>query len=276
VKQADARFAGSIPETYDTHLGPLFFEPYAADLAARLARLELPTAQGSRVLEIAAGTGILTRRLRQALPPAVTLVATDLNEPMLEVARRRLGSVPGIEWRQADATALPFPDRTFDAVVCQFGLMFVPDKTLAAREVFRVLRPGRRFLFNVWGSLEENPLGRIAHEAVASFFPADPPGFYLVPFGLHDTAAIAAILAGAGFEEIEVSTVGLRAEAPSAEHAAVGLVRGSPILNAIEERGSAKPETIIAAVAAGLAGAYGEGPLRVPMQAHVISALRSR
>ncbi len=273
MTQMDAKFVGTIPETYDAHLGPLLFEPYAADLVSRLRPPEGPD-QG--VLEIASGTGILTRRLRQALPKGATLVATDLNEPMLEVARRRLGTAPGIEWRQADAAALPFADESFGAVVCQFGLMFVPDPFQAVCEARRVLVPGGQFLFNVWDSLSENPLGRIAHETIAGFVRTDPPRFYLVPFGLAETKTIEGFLDRVKCEEVRLDTVRLQGEAPSAAHAAQGLVRGNPVLNAIQERGVADPETIIAAVATALATAHGDRPTRVPMQAHFLSALRPK
>ena len=189
-----ARFTGSIPENYDRYLGPFLFEPYAQDLVRRLDAKE-----GARVLEIACGTGIVTRRLREHLPPASALVATDLNPPMLEIARRKLGAVKGIDWRQADACALPFPDASFDAAVCQFGLMFVPDKPAACREARRVLVKGGTFLLSTWGALAQNPVGRIAYETVASFFPADPPDFYTVPFGLHQPEVVRGFLAAGGF-----------------------------------------------------------------------------
>lgn len=268
-----AHFAGSIPETYHRHLGPLLFEPYAADLAGRL---ELTAREAPRVLELAAGTGILTRRLRERLPAGASLVATDLNEPMLAVARANLGDTAGVAWRQADASELPFAAETFDAVVCQFGLMFFPDRARAAREAARVLKPGGQFLFNVWDSLERNPLGRIAHETIAGFFPSEPPDFYKVPFGLYDLSASQALLESAGFEEVRAVTVPFVAQAPSAEHAAIGLVRGNPILLAIRERGMAEPDEIVASVAAALAKAFGDWPLRVPMQAHVFTAKRQR
>lgn len=267
--ESAARFSGAISETYHTHLGPLFFEPYATDLVARLA---LSAGAGGRILELAAGTGILTRRLRERAPER-GIVATDLNEAMLEVARKRMGAVSGLEWRQADASALSFSDQSFDAVVCQFGLMFFPDKLLAAQEAFRVLRPAGQFLFNLWASLEENPLARTAHETVQGFFRSDPPEFYLVPFGFHDTAAIRTVLERAGFGEIDISAVRFEAEAPSALHAATGLVRGSPVFNAIGERGG-DPDAIVAAIAVALAKAYGDRPLRAPMCANVFSARR--
>jgi len=273
MTSSDAHFVGSIPETYHRHLGPLWFEPYAVDLAGRL---ELAAKEAPRVLELAAGTGILTRRLRERLPAGASLVATDVNEPMLAVARANLGDKAGVEWRQADAGELPFAAETFDAVVCQFGLMFFPDRARALREAARVLVPGGQLLLNVWDSLEQNPLGRIAHETIARFFPTEPPDFYKVPFGLSDTGAVRTLLESAGFEEIRAVSVPLLAQAPSAEHAAIGLVRGNPILLAIRERGMAEPDEIVAAVAAALAKGFGNWPLRVPMQAHVFTAKRDR
>ena len=109
------------------------------------------------LLETACGTGILTRALAARLPEAVAITATDLNEPMLDFARLQ-PSGGRVAWRQADAQALPFSDGTFDAVVCQFGVMFFPDKQRAYREVFRLLKPGGRFLFSVWDRLETNDL----------------------------------------------------------------------------------------------------------------------
>jgi ubiquinone/menaquinone biosynthesis C-methylase UbiE len=180
-------FEGSIPENYDRYLGPALFEPFAKNIVARL--------KGERarnVLEIACGTGILTRRLRNSLPPAARLVATDLNPGMLAFARAKFSTTENLDWQEADAGALPFPDNSFDAVVCQFGLMFVPDKAAAMRECYRVLGPGGVFLFNVWDSIERNPIGQTAHKTIASFFESDPPNFYELPFGFYEADVIRA------------------------------------------------------------------------------------
>ena len=268
---ADARFVDSVPEIYDRHLGPLFFGQYARDLATRVSARERP---GARVLEIAAGTGILTEQLAQLLPADAAIVATDLNPPMLAVAQKRLQGHPSaarIEWREADATTLPFPDGSFDAVVCQFGVMFFPDKPRAASETHRVLAPGGRWLFNVWGSLDENPIARIAHATITAYFSDDPPQFYKVPFSMHDAERTRELVAGAGFSDVSVIPVRFTAEAPSARHAAIGLVRGNPILAAIEERGTVGADEIIEAVAAALARELGDGPMRAPMLAYVVS-----
>jgi len=269
MADSSAAFVGSIPELYDRHLGPLLFEPYARDLAARLA----PAATPRRVLELACGTGLLTRRLRERLAPDVALVATDLNEGMLEVARARLGPLPALTFQQADAQSLPFADAEHGAVVCQFGWMFFPDKPRAAREALRVLARGGQLLFNVWDSLAENPLGRVVHETLARLFPADPPDFYRVPFGFHDPDAIRAQLRDAGFERIEVEGVAHTARAPAAEHAAIGLVRGNPVVAAIQQRGG-DPEHVVRAVASALRAQLGAGPLEAPMRALAIAARR--
>jgi len=167
---SDASFVGSIPEHYDRGLGPMVFVDYAADIARRTA-----VCSPRRVLEIAAGTGIATRRLRDVLPAGAHLTATDLNPPMLEIARAKFRPDEQVDFRPADATTLPFADGSFDAVVCQFGVMFFPDKDKSYREVHRVLAPGGRYLFNVWDGHRHNQFGRIAHEVAGGFFPADPP-----------------------------------------------------------------------------------------------------
>ena len=168
---SDASFAGSLPAFYQQYLVPLIFEPYAADLAQRLARRPL-----RRVLEIAAGTGVVTRHLASTLPDTVTIVATDLNQAMLDQAATTGTSRP-VEWRQADASQLPFPDQSFDAVVCQFGVMFFPDKPRAYAEARRVLRPGGVFLFNVWDRIEHNEFADVVTAELARRYPDDPPRF---------------------------------------------------------------------------------------------------
>ncbi len=265
----NAAFVGSIPENYDRYLGPLYFEHYADDLVARL-----PVASGMRILETACGTGIVTERLVRRLAGRGTVVATDLNEPMIAHGQRKLAGVPHLEWRQADAMALPFEDASFDVVVCQFGLMFYPDKAAGISEAFRVLKPGGRYLLNVWDALEHNPTARITHETIASFFPSDPPQFYTVPFSLHDKAQVRAWLEAAGFGDVESHTVTMVGVSPSAAEAAIGLIEGNPVYGAIMARRPEALADIKAAVASNLAAQLGDHPLRSNRRAIVFSARR--
>ena len=257
---SDSLFAGSIPALYDRLLGPLLFEPYARDLAARAGAL-----QPRRILETAAGTGIVTEALLDAAPGA-EIVATDLNQAMLDVAAARLD--PGrIAFQAADAQSLPFADSSFDLVVCQFGVMFFPHRVAAYRDARRVLKPGGAFLFNVWDRLDRNPVSAAIAGAVADLFPQDPPSFLArVPFGYHDIARVEADLRSAGFADIVAETVEASSRV-AARDAAIGLCQGSPLRAEIEARGSLEAAT--EAAAAALAGYDGED---APMSAHVFGA----
>ena len=264
----NAIFGGSIPENYDRYLGPAFFEPFADDLVARLdPKLH------RNVLEIACGTGIVTRRLRDRLPAEARLVATDLNPAMLSLAQEKFDLKENVAWLEADAGALAFEEGVFDAVVCQFGVMFFPDKEGAMRETYRVLSPGRVFLFNVWDSFEQNPVARTAHETIASFFDRDPPSFYQTPFGFHDADLIRRLLRQAGFAEIETSVVSLPCQSRSAAEFAIGLVRGNPVAGAIEERGE-NVDRVVQAVEKRIGEQFGVAPVETTMQALVCRALR--
>src|SRR5215212_968929 len=190
----DTAFGASVAEIYDRLMVPLIFEPYAVDLAARASRRPI-----RRLLEVAAGTGVVTRHLAATLPADAAIVATDLNSAMLERARAA-GTARPVEWRQADALQLPFGDGEFDALVCQFGAMFFADKAKAFAEARRVLKPGGLFLFNVWDRIEENEVPDIVTASVATLFPDDPPRFLArTPHGYHDTQAVARDLRSGGF-----------------------------------------------------------------------------
>jgi ubiquinone/menaquinone biosynthesis C-methylase UbiE len=262
-------FTGEIPENYDCYLGPVIFEPYAEDLVSRLKTRKL-----DRVLEVACGTGIVTRRLRNALPAEVEIVATDLNPDMFEFARRKFRAAETVRWQQADASALPFPDDSFGAVVCQFGYMFVPDKVAAMREAHRVLKSGGTFLFDVWGSFQANPFGQIAHTTIGSFFDHDPPRFYEIPFSLHDSNVVRGLLEKAGFDKIESFVETKPCRANSAKEFANGLVRGNPVGNEAAERG-VDPNRLIDAVAKKLSGHSGAEPVESTMQAIVWQATKT-
>lgn len=264
----DALFRGSIPEFYDRYLGAVLFKPYARDLAARV---EVPV--DGAILELACGTGILTRELRARLDPAVRIVATDLNQPMVAYAESQLETASGIEWRVADASALPFVSASFDAVVMQFGIMFVPDKAEAFREAMRVLVPGGRLYFNAWDGADRNPFARIAHETIAGCFPSDPPRFYEVPVSFHDSALIATMLAACGFVEVNIDEVALECVSDSAHDLATGLARGNPVSTAIVSRGGNLDEVILE-IEKALTREGGSAPFRSTMRALVVSARR--
>jgi ubiquinone/menaquinone biosynthesis C-methylase UbiE len=264
---ADATFAGSIPELYDQLLVPLIFEPYAAALARRVAAL-----RPERVLETAAGTGVVTRAMAAALPAQAHIVATDLNQPMLDRAAA-IGTTRPIEWRQADAMQLPFPDASFDVVVCQFGVMFFPDKAHAYAEARRVLRPGGMFLFNAWDRIENNQFALVVTEALAQLFPADPPRFMArTPHGYHDEAAIARDVALGGFAAApRIDTVAARSRATSAGVVAMAYCQGTPLRNEIEARQGASLAEATAATTAAIAARFGSGVVDGKIQARVVA-----
>jgi len=269
MSKYSSQFVGSIPGHYEDGLGPHIFVDYAREMAERVASLE-----PRRLLELAAGTGIVTRALRQALPASTHITATDLNPPMLDVAREKLADAANLAFEPADATALPFDDASFDAIVCQFGVMFFPDKDQHYREVYRVLRPGGRYLFSVWDSFDHNPFARIAHETIGSFFSSDPPAFYQVPFSYRALDPIKASLEGAAFRGVGFELIGIEKEIPDATLFARGLVYGNPAIDEIRSRGSAGPEAVTAALADALRAEFGEDPGRMSLQAIVVSAAK--
>jgi SAM-dependent methyltransferase len=265
----NAAFIGSIPANYDAGLGPVIFADYAADMARRVA------ATGARnVLEIAAGTGIVTRELRNLLPPDAQVTATDLNPPMLEIARRKFRAGERVAFQPADAGALPFNDGAFDAVVCQFGVMFFPDKPLAYREARRVLNPGGRYFFSVWDAVQHNPFIRHAHEIIAGSFPVDPPTFYQVPVGYFALDPIKIALETAGFADIQIAVLSRVKEVASISGFARGLIYGNPTIDVIRARGGVDPDAFVARLAKALENEFGANPCRLPMQAIMIEARR--
>jgi ubiquinone/menaquinone biosynthesis C-methylase UbiE len=268
--ESDRLFAGSIPQLYDQYLVPLIFEHYAADLAARVA-----SRQPRSVLELAAGTGVVTRRLASSLPSTTSVVATDLNQAMIDHAIS-VGTSRTIDWRQADAMQLPFPDESFDVVACQFGVMFFPDKVRAFSEGRRVLRPGGAFIFNVWDSLEHNEFAETVTQALAKMFPDDPPRFMArVPHGYSDPGKIVAQLAEAGFaSKAIISTVEARSRAASPGIPAVAYCQGTPLRSEIEARSATGLAQATEAAATAIRERFGSGPVDGRIQAHIITAER--
>jgi ubiquinone/menaquinone biosynthesis C-methylase UbiE len=268
MSEADKVFAGSVPENYDRYMVPLIFEPYAADIARRTASYS-----PNSVLETAAGSGAVTRALAPQLSPRASYVVTDLNPPMLDYAASRQPADKRIEWRQADALALPFESAAFDVVCCQFGVMFFPDRILGYREARRVLKPGGRFLFNVWDRIEENVFADDVTNALARLFPNDPPRFLArTPHGYHDEALIRSELEKAGFSGATIETLAEQSRASSPRIPAVAYCQGTPLRNEIEARGPGRLDAATDYAASVLADKHGSGSVSAKIQAHVVVA----
>ena len=264
----DSNFSGSIPEVYDSHLVPILFEPYADNLADRIARTN-PT----DVLELAGGTGVVSRTLSPRLAAETGYVVTDLNPAMLEHARKRSAD-ERIEWREANALSLPFPEDSFDIVLCQFGVMFFPDRAKGFSEARRVLRSGGRIFFNCWGALEENDFSSIAVDTLIEIYPNDPPLFLArTPFGYSEASQIEADLSEAGFGEVQITKVELQSRANSADDFAFGQTHGSPLRLEIEQRAHPSLQKVQEAVAQALVDRFGTGPITGRMMALVVEAV---
>ena len=263
---SDKVFAGSIPQLYQTGMVPLIFEPYAADLAGRVA-----ARSPRRVLEVAAGTGVVTRALASALAAPTTIVATDLNQAMLDHAAE-IGAAGHVQWRQADAMQLPFDDACFDAVVCQFGVMFFPDKAKAFAEARRVLAPGGELVFNVWDRIEDNEFADVVTASLAELFPRDPPRFMArTPHGYHDLTAIRRDLALGGFDtDPRIETLAKRSRAASPRAPALAYCQGTPLRNEIEARDAQGLAASTDHVTRAIARRFGNGAVDGKIQAHIV------
>jgi ubiquinone/menaquinone biosynthesis C-methylase UbiE len=267
---SDLVFAGSIPELYERYLVPLIFQSYADDLANRLVDLG-PTS----VLELAAGTGVVTRAIAARLPRSVNITATDLNQPMVDHAATIATAQP-VTWRQADALDLPFEDDSFDVVVCQFGAMFFPDRHKAFTEMRRVLHPQGVALFNVWDRIERNDFANTVTDALATMFPDDPPQFLArTPHGYHDTEQIRADIVAAGFDATStIESIDARSHAVSCTYPAIGFCQGSPLRNEIKERRAEGLEVATAVAARLIADRFGETDIDGAMRAHLVTAYK--
>jgi len=264
---SDKVFAGSIPAIYEAYLVPLIFAPYANELAHRLKNRPMTS-----LLEIAAGTGVVTRALASALPEAVAITSTDLNQSMLDHARS-LGTARPVEWRQADALQLPFADESFDAVVCQFGAMFFPDRASGFREARRVLRPGGVFLFSVWDRIEENEFADVITRAMESLFPHDPPRFLArTPHGYHGRSTIERDVHSGGFHRpLAFDSVAARSRADSARIPAIAYCEGTPLRNEIEAIDCSRLEEATEAATRAIAQQFGQGAVDGKIQAHIVT-----
>jgi SAM-dependent methyltransferase len=260
--EKDRLWVESMPEAYDRWLAPAVFHPFAVDLARRAARLA-----PRRVLEIAAGTGVLTRELIAAIPWA-EVTATDLSAPMVEFGSRR---APGAAWQQADALRLPFGDKRFDLVVCQFGVMFFADRPAAFREMLRVLTPEGSLLFSTWGTVDAHGFAAALMAGVERAFPDAPPMFIVaVPHGYSDVGQVAADLAAGGLDCVAAEPVTLDGHSGSAADVAAGFCTGTPLRMAIEDRGDLM--AAIAAVSEEMKARLGAAPVTAKMTAYVIEA----
>lgn len=270
MSNLDTVFAGSIPKLYQTHLVPMIFEPYAREVAARVASL-----RPAHVLEIAAGTGVVTRHLASALPAGASIIASDLNAAMLAEAME-IGAGGNVTWRQADAMRLPFEDAAFDVVVCQFGVMFFPDKAKAFSEARRVLRDGGSYVFSVWDRIEDNEFADLTTDAVAAMFPDDPPRFLArTPHGYHEQARIASDLAHGGFSAPPAfSTLTARSRADAPRIPAIAYCQGTPLRGEIEARAAKRLGEATDAAARAIAARFGHGAVDGKIQAHIVDVKR--
>lgn len=255
-------FIGEIPDHYDKGLGPNIFVEYGNRLVNHCCE-DKP----KNVIELAAGTGIVSRMLRDRLPADAQLLVTDLNAPMLEVAKRKFTEDEKVEFSVANAMELPFESNVFDLIVCQFGVMFFPDKPASYREAARILKPGGRYVFNVWNAMSENPFSVMAHEVGAKFFPDNPPGFYKVPFHYFDPEAVRADLSAGGWSDVEHETIQLEQTIADPEAFATALVFGNPLIDEIRERGDVNPNDVAAEMLSAIRTTFGTSNMTMPLSA---------
>lgn len=257
---------GQTATHYDQFFGPLYFEPYAIEVAKRI-----DPAGNAVVLEIAAGTGRVTRHIRQRILPSAKLIGSDISGEMLAVAKKKLGHLE-IEWQNIDAQQIPFSDNSIDLVICCFGYMFVPDKPTAFAEAYRVLRPGGQFLFTTWDKLENNPASYISRYIAKQYLEDPLPASYDLATSMSDEMVIRSLLQDAGFSKLSVEKVNLHSVSRSAKEAALGFVQGGAVYDEVRKSKPGSIEEIKTRLEKELAGQFGDAPMIAPISALISQA----
>lgn len=269
MKEKAIVFNGSVAQNYDDCLGPFVFEPFALDLLERI-----DTTKTGAVLELACGTGRVTKHLTEKLPVTSIVMATDLNAGMIAVAKEKVLS-PAVKWATVDMTNIPFDENNFDLIVCQFGLMFAPDKLKALIEIRRVLKEGGKLIFNTWDSIENNKIWQTTNDIVNSFLSDAPTTIFKDgPFAMHDEKAVLQLLEQAGFNNSSVASVNKTGQISTAALAAKGFIQGLPVLNTIREKIPASLPAILKAVEKEYVQQFSDQPLKAALQAWVFEATK--
>lgn len=269
MNKINVQFSGSIPEAYDKYLGPLLFEFSAKDTASRI---ESNIPAGGKMLEIACGTGISTYYIRNSLVGDIHITATDVNPAMLDYAKSKHGDLDGVTFEVADALSLPYEDNSFDAVVCQFGIMFFPDKLKGLQEMHRVLKPGGTLYLTVWDKIEKNESALIIYFSIEKFFESNPPQFTKIPFSFNDIESIKEIFSNAGFKNCNHNIVAETVKGIPAIDVARGWITGSPNIIEINERAVASTEEIIKSVSDAIIEKLGPEPIAFDLQEIIFTA----
>ncbi|HTH57969.1 MAG TPA: methyltransferase domain-containing protein [Cyclobacteriaceae bacterium] len=259
-------FTGSIPKNYDEHMGPMFFEDYAIEIASRIDRSTVQIA-----LELSCGTGRVTNHIRKALRPAARLIASDISPDMLKIAQEKLKNT-SIEWRSIDFTKIPFDNASIDLVVCSFGYMFAENKTTAFAEALRVLRPGGTLILSTWDKLESNGASNVFRTIIKKYFGDRLPESYKIPYSMNDPEAIREELTKAGFSKIKIELIEKQSVSESAKKATIGMVQGGSLYNEIIKINPAWVDQISAEVEKELTEKYGAAPMKAPMKALITQA----
>lgn len=265
MNKVASNFTGSIPEYYESGLVPVIFADYAREISAQAAKHKPAV-----VLELAAGTGVVTRMLRDRLPKRSEIIASDLNEPMLGVAQKKFKSGEAVSFQPIDAMQIPLDDNSVDVVVCQFGVMFFPDKVKSYEEALRVLKPGGQYIFNAWDAHKFNPFAGIVQGVVEEAFPDDPPGFYKVPFHYHDAKQMKRDMKKAGFSSVKVKRKQLKKKIPSMDAFAMGIVHGNPLSEEIRARNADMDEMVVT-IQGALVEEFGDSPGKMPLSAYFVT-----
>ncbi|MBK6446299.1 MAG: class I SAM-dependent methyltransferase [Bacteroidetes bacterium] len=269
AQQTPIAFSGNIPQNYDAFLGPMFFEPYALEMSKRISKLA-----PANLLELASGTGRLTRMLPASSAENATIIASDINPAMIQFGKNRT-QFEKIQWMEIDAVSLPQKDSSMDCIVVQFGVMFYSDRVKAFKEALRVLKPGGVMLFSCWDIITNNPIAQLTNETLKHFFPIDTPAFYKVPFSYYDEDLITDELEEAGFDKIKIEIVQCTGESKSAADAAKGLTEGSPVIVELENRASEKVSEIREYMQKKITEQFGATALQVPLSARIVTVQKA-